>query len=50
MNDILMLGGILAIAGAVASLWLVREKDIERGEVPVAEGVELGAVPEPVPA
>ena len=37
MNDILMLGGILSIAGAVAALWLVREKDIERGELPVAE-------------
>ncbi len=50
INDILMLGGILAIAGAVASLWLVREKDIERGELPVAERVETGVVPEPVPA
>ena len=34
MNEILMLGGILAIAGAVAALWLVRESDIERGELP----------------
>jgi hypothetical protein len=50
MNDILMLGGLLAFAGAIAALWLVRERDIERGEVPVAEGVEHGAVPEPVPA
>ena len=51
MNEILMLGGILAFAGAVAALWLVRERDIERGEVPEAEGVELGTgVPEPVPA
>ena len=50
MNDILMLGGILAIAGAMAALWLVRERDIERGEEPVAERVETGAVPEPVPA
>ena len=32
MNEILMLGGIFALAGAVASLWLVRERDIERGE------------------
>jgi hypothetical protein len=29
-NDILMLGGILAIAGAVLALWLIREEDIER--------------------
>jgi hypothetical protein len=33
MNEILMLGGIFALAGAVASLWLVRERDIERSEV-----------------
>ncbi|MBN1528649.1 MAG: MFS transporter [Thermoleophilaceae bacterium] len=51
MNDILMLGGILAIAGAIAALWLVREQDIERGEVVVEpERVEIGAVPEPVAA
>ena len=31
-NEILMLGGIFAFAGAVAALWLVREGDIERGE------------------
>jgi EmrB/QacA subfamily drug resistance transporter len=33
MNEILMLGGIFAFAGAVAALWLVRERDIERSEV-----------------
>jgi len=32
MNDILMLGGIFALAGSVAALWLVRERDIERSE------------------
>ena len=31
MNEILMLGGIISFAGAVAALWLVRERDIERG-------------------
>jgi EmrB/QacA subfamily drug resistance transporter len=36
MNDILMLGGILAIAGALVSLWLIRENEIERE--PVLEG------------
>jgi len=36
MNDILMLGGILAIAGALVSLWLIRESEIERE--PVLEG------------
>ena len=51
MNQILMLGGILAIAGAVAALWLVREVDIERGDVLEAEDVFEGeAVPEPAAA
>src|SRR5215204_3544950 len=31
-NEILMLGGILALAAALVSLWLVRERDIERAE------------------
>ena len=50
MNDILMLGGILSIAGAIAALWLVRESGIERGELAAAERAEPGMVPEPVPA
>jgi EmrB/QacA subfamily drug resistance transporter len=51
INDILMLGGILAFAGAIAALWLVRERDIERGEEVVEpERVEIGAVPEPAAA
>ena len=29
-----MLGGILAVAGAVAALWLIREDEIER-ETPI---------------
>jgi EmrB/QacA subfamily drug resistance transporter len=33
INEILMLGGFVAIAGAVAALWLVRERDIEREAV-----------------
>jgi hypothetical protein len=41
-NDILMLGGILAIAGAVLALWLIREEDIER-ESPIE--VEPSFVP-----
>jgi hypothetical protein len=32
-----MLGGIISIAGALVALWLVRERDIERG----AEAVEV---------
>jgi predicted MFS family arabinose efflux permease len=50
MNDILMLGGILSIAGAIAALWLVRESGIERGELAEAERAEPGMVPEPATA
>jgi EmrB/QacA subfamily drug resistance transporter len=52
MNDILMLGGILAIAGAVVALWLIRERDIERGEAVAVETPEPApdAVAEPVAA
>jgi EmrB/QacA subfamily drug resistance transporter len=32
MNEILLLGGVLSIAGALAALWLVRERDIQRTE------------------
>jgi hypothetical protein len=45
LNDILMLGGIFAFAGAVAALWLVRERDIERSEAMSGE-----ALAEPVAA
>jgi hypothetical protein len=51
MNEILMLGGILALAGALAALWLVRERDIQRSEPIEDELPYLGeAVPEPVSA
>jgi hypothetical protein len=51
MNEILTLGGILAVAGAVAALWLVRERDIQRAEPIEDELPQLGeAVPEPVSA
>lgn len=33
LNEILLLGGLLAFAGAVLSLWLVRESEIERETV-----------------
>jgi EmrB/QacA subfamily drug resistance transporter len=47
-NEILVAGGGLALAGAVAALWLVRERDIEHGqeaahEAPARAGA---AVPE----
>jgi EmrB/QacA subfamily drug resistance transporter len=44
LNEILLLGGGLAVAGAVIALWLVREEEIEREEL-VPE-----RVPEPAPA
>src|SRR3954453_9409644 len=48
MNQILMLGGIFALAGAVASLWLVRERDIQRGEETEVEAARIPeAIPEP---
>jgi EmrB/QacA subfamily drug resistance transporter len=51
LNEILMLGGIFALAGAVAALWLVRERDIERSESIADELPQFGeAVPEPVSA
>ena len=51
MNEILLLGGVLSLAGAVAALWLVRERDIERAE-PVADELPRLAegLPEPVAA
>jgi predicted MFS family arabinose efflux permease len=35
-NDVLVAGGVLAIAGAVLALWLVREREIEREPAEVA--------------
>lgn len=43
MNEILLLGGGLAIVGGFLALWLVREHEIERDMEPVA-------VPEPAAA
>jgi EmrB/QacA subfamily drug resistance transporter len=39
MNEILVLGAILAFAGSILSLWLVREREIER-EAVTADGLE----------
>jgi Na+/melibiose symporter-like transporter len=54
INDILMLGGILSIAGALVALWLIRERDIEREtpiEVEPAFEPRAGeALPEPIAA
>jgi EmrB/QacA subfamily drug resistance transporter len=48
LNEILLLGALLAFAGSVAALWMIRESDIEREEV--AEGAPLEAEPEPAGA
>ena len=52
INDILMLGGILAIAGGLVATWLIRERDIEREPVEASEFVpeSRDAVAEPVAA
>jgi EmrB/QacA subfamily drug resistance transporter len=48
-NEIVMLGGILAVVGAIVSLWLIRENDIER-EAPIeVEPHFLPGEGEPVP-
>jgi hypothetical protein len=54
-NDIAVYGAVLAFAAAVAAFFLVRERDIERGEVvevvePEVEEHVPAAVPEPVAA
>jgi hypothetical protein len=52
MNEILALGGALAILGSVLALWLVREREIDRAPLEAeAEAVREGdAVPEPAAA
>ncbi len=45
MNEILLLGGLLALAGSVVALLLVREREIEREPLAGSE-----PVPEPSPA
>ena len=53
-NQISILGAVLAFAAAIGAFWLVREHDIERGEVELVEPSELEpratVVPEPVAA
>jgi EmrB/QacA subfamily drug resistance transporter len=52
LNDVLALGGLLAIAGAVLALWLVREREIDREELGDERAVEPGgaAMRESAPA
>ncbi len=51
LNEIIMLGGVMSLVAAIAALWLVRERDIERETpmevAPVATGQ---AAPQPVAA
>ena len=54
LNEVFMLGGLLALVAALAALWLVRERDIER-EAPVElpdtrRVVEGQPLPEPAAA
>jgi EmrB/QacA subfamily drug resistance transporter len=48
LNAVLLIGGIVAVLGAVLALWLVREHEIEREEAPSAARA-TGAL-EPTPA
>jgi EmrB/QacA subfamily drug resistance transporter len=50
LNDILTLGGVLSLVGAVLALWLVREREIERHPVEVRRQPELDVQPQLVPA
>jgi EmrB/QacA subfamily drug resistance transporter len=47
-NDVLTLGGLLCLAGAVLALWLVREREIERD--PAEPAVESAQASRPIPA
>jgi EmrB/QacA subfamily drug resistance transporter len=44
-NEIFMLGGVLAVAGALAALWLIREDEIER-DTPVEVEPRFAREPE----
>ena len=48
LNEIVMLGGVVSLVAAVAALWLVRERDIER-DAPI-ELPEPPITPEGQPA
>ncbi len=43
LNEVLLLGAVLAFAGSVLALWLVREREIERETVGAALQAEPGA-------
>jgi EmrB/QacA subfamily drug resistance transporter len=45
-NDVLTLGGLLCLAGAVLALWLVREREIEREPLEAKGAPESEGVPQ----
>ncbi len=51
LNEIIMLGGVMSLVAAIAALWLVRERDIERDTpVEVAHVASGQGAPQPVAA
>jgi EmrB/QacA subfamily drug resistance transporter len=46
LNDVLVLGALLSLAGAVLALWLVRERDIERQPIETERESGSERVPE----
>jgi EmrB/QacA subfamily drug resistance transporter len=46
LNEVLMLGGLLSLAGAVLAVWLVREREIEREPLETEGGRGPVALPE----
>jgi EmrB/QacA subfamily drug resistance transporter len=46
-NDVLVLGGLICLAGAFLTLWLVREREIERQPVGLEGEPESGALSQP---
>jgi MFS family permease len=45
-NDVLTLGGVVCLAGAVLALWLVREREIEREPMEQQSAPDADAVPQ----
>ena len=45
LNEIIMLGGIICLVGTAFALWLVREREIDRGEIGVGSDAPLEAEP-----
>jgi EmrB/QacA subfamily drug resistance transporter len=50
LNDVLMLGGFVALVGAVLALVLVREEEIEREAIETQDAPEPQVEPDPAPA